>query len=77
MCTFLVTFSGGGGGVGEGQGVWFSHVMAYMDVPPKWVTFSPKVLRYGSHFGQKKPSKEGPISQKLEKKKKPCKISCF
>ena len=24
------------------------------DVLPKWVTFSPKVLRHGSHFGGKK-----------------------
>ena len=31
----------------------YSHVKAYGDVPPKWVTFSPKILRHGSHFGQK------------------------
>ena len=33
----------------------YSHVKAYRDVPPKWVTFSPKILRHGSHFGQKNP----------------------
>ena len=31
----------------------YPHVKAYGDVPPKWVTFSPKILRHGSHFGQK------------------------
>ena len=30
-----------------------SHVKAYRDVPPKWVTFSPKILKHGSHLGQK------------------------
>ena len=36
----------------------YSHVKAYGDVPPKhakWVTFSPKILRHGSHFGQNNP----------------------
>ena len=33
----------------------YSHVKAYGDVPPKWVTFSTKFLRHGSHFGQKNP----------------------
>ena len=33
----------------------YSHVKAYGDVPPKWVTFSAKILRHGSHFGQKNP----------------------
>ena len=28
----------------------YSHVKAYGDVPPKWVTFSAKLLRHGSHF---------------------------
>ena len=32
-----------------------SHVKAYGDVPPKWVTFSLKILRHGCHFGQKNP----------------------
>ena len=40
--------SGGGGGGGE-----YSHVTAYGDVLPKWVTFSPKLLGHGSHYGQK------------------------
>ena len=26
-------------------------------MPPKWVTFSSKILRHGSHFGHKNPSK--------------------
>ena len=29
-----------------------SRVKAYGDVPPQWDTFSPKILRNGSHFGQ-------------------------
>ena len=32
----------------------YSHVKAYRNVLPKWVTFSPKIPRYGSHFGFKK-----------------------
>ena len=40
----------------------YSHVKAYGDVPPKWVTFSPKILSHGSHF------------TKIAKK---CKISRF
>ena len=31
----------------------YSHVKANGDVPPKWVTFSPKILRHGSQSGQK------------------------
>ena len=63
-------FQWGGGG---------SHVKAYGDVPPKWVTFSPKILRHESQFGFKKNNKkkslqEGPFSQKL---RKTCKISRF
>ena len=50
---------------GEG----YSHVKAYGDVPPKWVAFSPKILRHGSHFVQKKPLEEGPISQKFSANK--------
>ena len=42
-----------GGAMPGGWG--YSHVKAYGDVPPKWVTFSPKILRHGSHFGQKNP----------------------
>ena len=42
-----------------------SRVKAYGDVPPKWVTFSPKILRHGFHFGKKISLEEGPISQKL------------
>ena len=30
-----------------------SHVKAYRDVLPKWVTFSSKILKHGPHFGQK------------------------
>ena len=52
----------------------YSHVKAYRDVLPKWVTFSPKILKHGSYFGQKKSLEEGPISQKLQKN---CKISYF
>ena len=51
-------------------GVGGSHVKAYGDVPPKWVTFSPKILRHGSQFGLKKKKKslqEGPISQNLRR----------
>ena len=39
-------------------------------MPPKWVTFSPKILRHG----KKKSLEEGPISQKLQKN---CKINHF
>ena len=35
---------------------------------PKWVTFSPKILRHGSHFGPNKSLEEGPISTKFAKK---------
>ena len=45
-----------------------SHVKAHRDVLPKWVTFSPKILRHGFHFGQKKSLEEGPISQNMQKK---------
>ena len=48
----------------------YSHVKAYGDVPPKWVTFSAKILRHGSHFAQKKSLEEGPISQKSRKNRK-------
>ena len=43
----LIGYQSGGGG--------YSHVKAYGDVPPKWVNFSAKILRHGSHFGQKNP----------------------
>ena len=52
----------------------YSHVKAYGDVPPKWVAFSPKILRHGSHFKKKKSLEEGPISKNLWKN---CKISRF
>ena len=41
--------------------VWggYSHVKAYEDVPPKWVSFSPKILRQVFHFGQKNPYRRG------------------
>ena len=45
----------------------YSHVKAYGDVPPKWVTFSPKSLDMGPIL-VKKSLEEGPISQKLRKK---------
>ena len=48
-------------GPGWGVGRVYSHVKEYRDVPPKWVTFSPKILRHGSHFGPKKSLGEGPI----------------
>ena len=38
-------------------------------MPPKWVTFLPKILRHGSHFCPKKSLEEGPISPKKKKKK--------
>ena len=47
----------------------YSHVKAYGDVPPKWVTFSPEILRQVFNFGLKKSLEEGPISPKLQKKK--------
>ena len=31
----------------------YSYVKVYRHMPPKWVTYSPKILRRGSHFGQK------------------------
>ena len=43
-------------------------------MPPKWVTFSAKILRHGSHFGQKKSLEEGPI---LQESRKNGKISHF
>ena len=48
-----------------------SHVKAYGHVPPKSITFSPKILRHGFHICQKKSLdlEEGPISQKLREKK--------
>ena len=40
----------------------YSHVKAYGDVLPKWVTFSPKILnRHGSHFGQKSSQRRVPF----------------
>ena len=42
------------------------HMGAYGDVLPKWVTFSPKILRQGCNFGQKS-LEEGPSSQNCEK----------
>ena len=51
-------------------GYGYSIVKAYVDVPPKWVTFSPKILRHRSHFHSQKISLEGgPVSQKKKKKK--------
>ena len=47
QCDSPYLSSTGGGG--------YSYVNAYRDVSPKWVTFSPKILRHGSHFGQKNP----------------------
>ena len=44
----------------------YSNAKAYWDVPPEWVTFSPKILRYGSHFIHKVPF------HKKKKKKKKC-----
>ena len=45
----------------------YSHVKAYRDVPPKWGTFSPKILRHGSHFGQKNPLMGVPFHRNCEK----------
>ena len=46
------------------RGGGYSHVKAYGDVPPKWITFFlPKILKHGS----KQSLEEGPISQKLRK----------
>ena len=47
----------------------YSHVKIYGDVAPKWVSFSPKIHRQGSHFRQKS-LKEGPSLRKLRKKVK-------
>ena len=55
--------NGGGGGGGKEIKIrkfirnpgGYSHVKAYGDVPPKWVTFSAKILRHGSHFAQENP----------------------
>ena len=49
---------------GEGR---HSHVAAHKDVLPKWVTFSLKIFRHGSHFVQKILKKKSPISRKLQK----------
>ena len=64
-------------GIQSTRGWVLSRILLYGDVPPKWVTFSPKILRHGSHFGQKsldmgpilvkKSLEEGPISLKLRK----------
>ena len=43
-----------------------SHVKAYRDVLPKWVSFSPKIL---SHFSQKTIRKRGFHITKIAKKK--------
>ena len=44
-----------------------SHVKAYGDEPFNWVTFSPKILRYGSHFGQKNPYRRVPFHKSCRK----------
>ena len=41
--------------------------MAYGDVPHKCVTVSLKLLRYGSHFGQKNPEKGPTLKKNCEK----------
>ena len=38
----------------QSRGRGYSHVKAYGNVPSKWVTFSPKIVRHESHFGKKK-----------------------
>ena len=47
-----------------------AHVKAYGDVLPEWVTFSLKILRHGSHFGQNilRHVRRGPISLEITKK---------
>ena len=47
---------------------WYSHVKAHRNVPPKWVTFSPKILKHGSHFGQKNPWRRVPFYKICRKK---------
>ena len=47
--------------------VGYSHVKAYRDVLPKWVTFSPKILRHGSNFGQKILRRGSHFTKKCEK----------
>ena len=56
--------------------IWgYSHVKAYRDALPKWVSFSAKSLRQGFHFSKKQKSlEEGPTWPKLQKN---CKISHF
>ena len=49
----------------RGGGYW--HVKAYGDVLPKWVTFSPKILRHVSQFGQKSPKRSVPFHKLWEK----------
>ena len=41
-------------------------LQAYGDVLPKWVTFSPKILRHGFHF---RPKKKKGLSHRLLPKK--------
>ena len=50
-----------------GGGREYLHVKAYGDVLPKWVTFSPKILRHWSHFGPKNPYKGVPFYKNCEK----------
>ena len=52
-----------------GVGWGYSHVKAYRDVPPKWVSFFTQ-----GPFQSKKFLEEGPISPKVQKN---CKISHF
>ena len=51
---------------GKYRGGGNSHVKAYRDVLPKWVTFSPKILDMGSIL-VKKSLQERPISQNYQK----------
>ena len=59
------------------SGGWgYSHVKAYGYVPPRWVTFSQKILRHGSHFGVKI-LRRGSHFTKIAGKKKMVKSTVF
>ena len=45
----------------------YSHVKAYGNVAPKWVTFSPKILRHGSQLGKKILKRRVPFHKNCKK----------
>ena len=71
MGLFYILYTGPVGG---------THMLRHTGMcRPNGLLFHQKILRHGSHFGEKKLSEEGPISQNFQKKKKKknCKIICF